>query len=375
MLVADRGSLISAACVSVIPIRAPTPRIAALLRSTEWAPNKVDPSTNLGESQRVSNPGPISSQPELSVIMDSNAVRALGSLSDAQWSAFLLSWRTRAFTTAWVPRVVSEVAGSNLDRVAGLTDEALQVVVRSIQRFDELADGRILPDEHEVVRQSIYELAGRERPTQQCETTEPASPNWRIVVDHAKRLHSVDLVAIEVVNGKRHVILKDPRDPFRGVAVHPNQRFKLDAPERVGFWKQRTKCKRGAAPEERIKEIVTFLPEYTRSAATAPEVSVPLDVAQEALEKCDKRLFQSPFGYRLAVENLYLHLRATGDKHKISDNDMTDIVVASYLAYGEVFVTADDELRRLLEAVLADSRSVMNFDALFRVVIEPRTNP
>ena len=297
-------------------------------------------------------------------------MRALGKLSNSRWDALLHGWKGRAMTSAWVPRVVSEVAGTNLDQACGLQRETLEEVVRAVRRFDELADRTVLPDEHEIMRQALHALAGLGTSPRPPGDEGPVLGGWRTVLDHALLLDSVHLVMPEVVKGQRRLILKNRRDPDRGVAVIPARSFESRAPANVNYWRRRTRCRRGAPAIDRIREIVEFLPEYVRSAAKAPEISVPIEVARSALSASSEQIFGSPLGYRCVVESWYLHLRATGDKVRITNNDMADIVIASYIPYGRVFVTDDGDLRALLGEVVADPRTIMDFETMFRNVTQ-----
>lgn len=298
----------------------------------------------------------------MDLVFDSNAVRNFGALTDSQWVALLRRWRARRLTTAWVPRVISEVAGTNLDQKRGLSQRTLEQIVRGIRRFDILAGGAILCDEREAVRRSLFALAGRGMPISIKHDRSIAG--WREVLDHAKQLDSVNLIEVDSSNGKRRIILKSRANPDVGVAVIPTDDFELEAEHRIDFWRRRTKCKRRAQLKERVIEIVEFLPEFAKAAVRNADIGVPVDVARDALKARAVDLFNSAFGYRLVVESWYLHLRATGDKESTENNDMADIVIATYLAYGRQIVTDDANLRSLLEAVLEDRRGVVGFAPL-----------
>jgi hypothetical protein len=131
--------------------------------------------------------------PEFTLIVDSCVVRKLGELSEPDWSHFLRGWRTSKQSTAWLPRVVSEVAGTNLDwQAEELTEERLELIVQGIRRFDELTNcGPVLPNDHEILRRGLYELAGVDLPPKPCDGRPGQPKDWRQIIELAKNLDSV----------------------------------------------------------------------------------------------------------------------------------------------------------------------------------------
>ncbi len=317
------------------------------------------------------NDEPAAPDPALSVILDTNAVRHLGRLSDEDWAEFIGACRAKELRTAWVPRAVSEIAGTNLDQRNGLSEETLGEIVRAIRRFDEMADGEVLPSEHDIIRLAFFDLAGEEAFTNARADGERRE--WRAVIDHAKAVDSVDLVAIEIEDDKRCVVLKDRGDPGRGIAVVPDDSFEADASINVEFWRMRTKCKRAADAQDRADEIRRFLPKFAEVAASTGAIAVPRRVVAKALKAPLRMIFNSSFGHRLAVESWYLHLRATGDKARIENNDMADIVISSYIPSAQRFVTNDRRLRALVGAILADPRTVLDSGTFVQAVVDSPT--
>src|SRR5438132_1639392 len=98
----------------------------------------------------------------LSHIFDSNDVRKLGELPSSQWDKLWRAWRAKGYTTGWIPWVVREVVGTNFyDDYGNLCGEKkFKQIVRSVRRFDMLAEGDVLPEFNELFVYSMYEYAG-----------------------------------------------------------------------------------------------------------------------------------------------------------------------------------------------------------------------
>lgn len=306
----------------------------------------------------------------LTLVFDSNAIRALGSLESKRWDAFLAGWRAQKLTTAWVPWTICEVAGSNLVRKNGLKRADLAEVVRAVQRFDKLARGRVLFDSNEIVRRALYSLAAV--PVPPSDRADQEQKHGRRVIEVAKRLVSTDQVAIEDKDGCTTIVLKK-KNLNTGVSIKFDYRdFEDGARSRLEFWRKHTKCSRGAHVDERVREIIHFLPEFTKAAALATSIDVPLDIASRAVMS-GKHLLDSALGYRCIIESWYFHLRATGDKSSIEKNDIGDISIASYLALAWRLVSDDRNLRKLLRDVLKPGTEpgtdqVLVFEDVFKAV-------
>jgi hypothetical protein len=303
----------------------------------------------------------------LTAVFDTNAIRSLGELEDDKWKAFLASWRAQKLTTAWVPWTISEVAGSNLARKNGLKRADLAEVVRAVQRFDKLARGRVLADSNEIVRRALYSLAGV--PVPPSDRADQEQKHGRRVIDVAKRLASTDQVAIEDKNGCTSIVLKK-KNLNTGVSIKFDYSdFEDGAKSRLEFWRKHTKCSHGAHVDERVREIIHFLPDFTKAAALAPSIDVPLDIASRAV-MAGKHLLDSALGYRCIIESWYFHLRATGDKSSIEKNDIGDISIASYMALALRLVSDDRNLRKLLHDVLANPDQVIGLEDFVNRVCE-----
>ena len=110
------------------------------------------------------------------MVFDTNAVRELGRMEDADWTWFDRAWRERGYQTAWIPHVACEIVASNVARSSDLTKDDLHEVQRAARRFNELACGAVLHDVDEVVYRSIYTLAKMDAPPS---TFDDRRADWR----------------------------------------------------------------------------------------------------------------------------------------------------------------------------------------------------
>jgi hypothetical protein len=302
-------------------------------------------------------PAKIGKVMEFDFIFDTNAVRSLGELPDNEWEAFVEGWDRLQLSTYWIPVVLAEVVGTNLSRKAGLKDEDVAAAVKAVRRFDILAERRIQHDPTEVMRRSIYALLNEIPPP----SSEPdRRTEWRAVLDNfldnIKSAKQIKTQKAAVELGVLHDGLTTP-DVFE--VVMPTD-FSNSAQENVEAWKEILRGKAKVSDHDRINDLFQLFPVWAVNFAR--NNNIPMQTIKCVFrEDPPIRFIKSAFALRAITEHWYYHLRASGEKSSIKENDGRDLALSTYLGIAWALVSDDGDLRGLLKQVLADERCLFSF--------------
>lgn len=287
------------------------------------------------------------------VVFDTNAVRGLAALDARRWERFVAAWNGAGLRTAWAPPVIVEIAGTNLARKKGLDPAGLSDVQAAVRRFDELARGEIEPDADELVRRSLYDLAGVAAPPSPVPNYSDA---WRGILTLLLAARSPREVQTRVEGGALTVRVV-PQGAKSGWDIVVPPGFEEFVRTRIAGTVSRVSKPRAGDALER--DVASTLPKW--GAVLGKRLAVPPTVVAAALDPAHgDRLFRSPFAMRAVCEITYDHDRLPGRRTKVDDpNDQLDLALTTYLYDNRSFVTNDRRFGKLLLRVLADPARIV----------------
>ena len=285
-------------------------------------------------------------------VLDTNAVRSLGELSDGEWRVVREAWTTRGCTTAWVPHVLGELLATNLARKEALDNAGLRAVQLAVRRMDALARGLIWDTPEDLIRRSIYALAEEPVPA----STTPRV-QWREAIGLFLNAKSPQQIATTRTDTAVRAIIKDA-SLREGIEVVSPLGFENHVRKKVAAMASRLGHSGPVARSQLIEDVIGDVPKVL--AAMGSSLRVPAAVLRRALD-ARGLLLGAPFGYRVLSETVYYHHRATRRKAKIRQNDAADLAVATYLACAGVLVTDDGDLARLLRDVVRSRAAICSF--------------
>ncbi len=280
---------------------------------------------------------------------DTNAVRCLARLSDDEWASLLTGCRDEKLKGGWIPRVIKEVAGSNLIQ-RNLDNTGLRELVLAAKRYDDLCAGRVLPDPPSLMWVGIHRLAGVE---------DSAPPGYRgpqddrLWLDRFLSLSSARQVRVGGEAG-RTVFIKPHNDDEWGLEIP--QGFEQTAPMSIDVMRGLIEEK----PEITQRELAW---EYFKDWAgfVSHKIGIPPEVVRVLSERGNDDLLANTALVGGLFEGWFLAARAMGQASKISENDARDMAIGSYLAVVAVLVTEDGSFRAVLKSLLLDRARAVRF--------------
>lgn len=289
--------------------------------------------------------------PPLTHAFDSNGVRELGRIDEPAWKSFKAAWDRKGYTTAWIPWVSREVAGTNFIRDDGiivLQDELDQIVL-AVQRFDELAKGEVFADFESMYRYSLFEYAGDPRGTEFIEDNDDIYLKRIFLAKQVKERLDIGKDG-SYTNGSFWLGIKDPAGGWFGEMV--TRTFVGHSDKAIAAWKTLMTVDENSPDEQVAKDISRQLLKIALGRAN--EMGIPLDVLQKVLDQWNaaNEHPDSFFTYANILESWYYIEFARGTlTRKRRENDGHDFHIASYLTRAEHFVTGDKDLRALLRRI------------------------
>ncbi len=282
---------------------------------------------------------------------DSNGVRAFGRLDEQTWQRFLAAWNAKGFTTAWIPWVSREVAGTNFIRDDGIIvlQNELDEIVRSVQRFDELAKGEVFTDFEELYKFTLFEYADDPRGTEFIQDNENVYLKRIFLAKQVRERLDIGKDG-SYMNGSFWLGIKDPTGGWFGEMV--TRSFIGHTAKAIAAWKKEMTVDENSTDEQISADISRQVQRL--ALRRGQRLGVPLDVLQKVLDKWNAS-GENPdtmFTYANFLECWYYIEFARGHltrKHR--ENDGHDFHIASYLTRAEHFVTGDKDLRALLRHI------------------------
>jgi len=280
---------------------------------------------------------------------DTNAVRCLARLPEDEWASLLAGCREERLKGGWIPRVIKEVAGSNLMR-RNLDDAGLRELVLAAKRYDDLCAGRVLPDPPSLMWVGIHRLAGVE---------DSVPPGYRgpeddrLWLDRFLSLSSASQVRVGGETG-RTVFIKPHDDVEWGLEIP--QGFEETAPMSIDVMRGIIEEK----PEITQRELAW---EYFKDWAgfVSHKIGIPPEVPRAVSELGNDDLLANTALVGGLFEGWFLAARAMGRASKLSENDARDMAIGSYLAVVAVLVTEDGSFRAVLKSLLLDPARAVRF--------------
>ncbi len=317
----------------------------------------------------------------LSHVYDTNGVRALGRLKESSWKKFRASWKAKGYTTGWIPWVAYEITSTNLIRnMAPVPQRELEQIVLAIQRFDELADGDVLPDVDQLYVRSMFEVVGA-----------PGGPSHlnEVEDDLRFRIH----IAKQVTRHNQVGLMPDPEGGFFVgfvdgpiITVKPfRSNFAGHAPKAIAAVQkllEGTGLTKDSPDEDVAKAIQTYF--LALLLRKAERLRVPQHVQDgvaklwEPLPQLDpskppepRMMPDAPFTMAMFAECWYYFEFARGRLTRAHvDNDGPDFKIATYMSVAEHFVTNDTDLRRLISHYTREAdRRIIRHRQLFRSIL------
>jgi hypothetical protein len=304
-------------------------------------------------------PRPIGNAP-VSHAFDSNGVRIFGPMDASTWKRFKVNFKAKGYTTAWIPWVAREVAGTNFIRDDGtiVMKKELKEIVRSIKRFDELAEGEVFVEFEQLYKFTLFEYAGDSRGHQFI------TDNENVILKRiflAKRVKERLDIGKDGSNrdGSYFLGFKDPEGGWFGDVVRHT--FVGHSKKAIAAWKSLITVDENSPDEQIAKDIGRQIPKL--ALRRGQRLGVPDDVLQVVLDKWNAagEHPDTMFVYANFLESWYYVEFARGHlTRKRYENDGHDFHIASYLGRAQNFVTGDKNLRTLLNHITkaADTRII-----------------
>ena len=295
-------------------------------------------------------PKPFGTSP-LTHAFDSNGVREFGRLDETIWQRFLTAWNAKGYTTAWIPWVSREVAGTNFIRDDGIIvlQDELEVIVRSVQRFDELAKGEVFTEFEQLYKFTLFEYAGDPRGTEFIHDNENQYLKRIFLAKQVKERLDIGKDG-SYMNGSFWLGIKDSEGGWFGEMV--TRTFVGHSAKAIAAWKKEMTVNENSTDEEIAADITRQLQRLV--LRRGQRLGVPMDVLQKVLDKWNAsgENPDSLFVYTNFLESWYYIEFARGHlTRKRRENDGHDFHIASYLTRAEHFVTGDKDLRALLRHI------------------------
>ncbi|MCK6460204.1 MAG: hypothetical protein L6Q95_09970 [Planctomycetes bacterium] len=140
----------------------------------------------------------------LDFVFDTSAARTLGCVPENRWVAMRAVWKRHGLTTAWPPHLLGELMASNLARKGGLDVPAIREVQKAVSRMDDLATGQIEPADDDLIRQSLFDLAGESPPPPNTPTA-----TWRRAIGLFLEVERPEQVEASRLADRLQVVTRD----------------------------------------------------------------------------------------------------------------------------------------------------------------------
>ncbi|MBI4834292.1 MAG: hypothetical protein HY811_05690 [Planctomycetes bacterium] len=282
---------------------------------------------------------------KLNFIFDTNAVRKLGVLNQKEWESLDRACKQSDYKTGWIPRVLQELLGSNLNRKSPLTDADVAEIRCAVSRFGQLSDGHILPDTDELIKRTLYVFADKTiSPSQRTE--------WRQAIDFFLREVTTAGQIESSRDGNSWVTILKNKELSSGWEIPILRGFKDIAKQNADII---AKIKAPDAQGEKVSFFEEwFIRECRKHQFSNQEIQ---NIQSTPFEK----LQISSLVQGILLDHYYI--KGTG----IVENDYFDIDIATYLG-GEasILVSDDSNLVGYCKGIFADNGRIMKFDEFMK---------